>query len=52
VAPDGSFSEYGAVAGIIPPITQHLTGRIQSDTIEADVTNQNCNYHMTLKKSG
>ena len=52
VAPDGSFSEYGAVAGIVPPITQHLTGRIQSDTIEADVTNQNCNYHMSLKKSG
>ena len=52
VAPDGSFSDYGAVEGILPPITQHLTGRIQSGAIEADLTNQNCNYHMSLKKSG
>jgi hypothetical protein len=52
IAPDGSFSEYGAVAGVIPPITEHLTGRIHGDTIEADATSQNCNYHMSLKKSG
>ena len=36
----------------LPPITQHLTGRIQNGTIEADATDQNCNYHMSLKKSG
>jgi peptidoglycan hydrolase-like protein with peptidoglycan-binding domain len=52
VTPDGSFSDYGAVAGILPPITQHLTGKIQSGVIEADLTNQYCNYHMSLKKSG
>ena len=52
IAPDGSFSEYGAVAGVLPPITEHLTGRIHGDTIEADATSQNCNYHMSLKKSG
>jgi tetratricopeptide (TPR) repeat protein len=52
VAPDGSFSDYGAVEGILPPITQHLTGKIQSGAMEADLTNQYCNYHMSLKKSG
>ncbi len=52
ISPDGSFSEYGAVAGIVPPITQHLTGRIQNGTIEADISDQNCRYHMSLKKNG
>jgi peptidoglycan hydrolase-like protein with peptidoglycan-binding domain len=52
VTADGSFSEYGPVAGIVPPISQHLTGRIQNGIIEADTTDQNCKYHMSLKKGG
>jgi tetratricopeptide (TPR) repeat protein/predicted Ser/Thr protein kinase len=51
VAGDGSFNSYSSIGGRIP-ISQHLTGRIQNNRIEADTMNPFCNYHMSLKKTG
>jgi hypothetical protein len=51
VAGDGSFSSYSSIGGRLP-ISQHLSGRIQNNRIEADTTNPFCNYHMSLKKTG
>lgn len=51
VAPDGSFSSYSSIGGL-PPVAQHLTGRIHDGILDADTVNPNCKYHMSLRKAG
>jgi predicted Ser/Thr protein kinase len=48
---DGSFSGYSSIGGT-PPVAQHLTGKIQNGSIEADTTNPFCKYHIALRKTG
>jgi peptidoglycan hydrolase-like protein with peptidoglycan-binding domain len=48
VASDGTFN--GTTTIGVPPVVQFWTGKIARDSIEADVKDPRCQYHILLKK--
>jgi hypothetical protein len=56
VAPDGSFSgsamiNAGRARGAGAPVAEILKGKVTGGTLEADVGNPACSYHLLLKKA-
>ena len=48
VASDGTFSGTNAIG--VPPVVQFWTGKIAGDSMNADVKDPACTYHISLKK--
>lgn len=51
VSGDGSFSASFPVPNSLPAIVLSLSGRIVGDTIDAEIRNIYCKYHLSLKRN-
>ncbi len=51
VTDDGSFSTSFTIPKSLPTIVLSLSGRIVGDTVDAEIQNIYCKYHMSLKKN-